>query len=351
MKKVLILHYEPDKIITGGQQYDHYFINRLKENKNLLLNYLPTQRSTSTLDMIKSVRLLSTMKQYDVIISNSRYYGRFLFLFFLYRLFFKKKIVLFHHHFSFLTETGIRARLHRFFELNFLKTATDVVIPSPYVENLMINYLPLKKKHYIGLAFKTEERNNVEPTSKVGDKNVLFIGTIEPRKGVIYLLQALSKLKQDNLELKCIIVGAVTDNRYYERLLQYIGENQLAGIVEFTGRVSEERKKELLKTAYCLVLPSLHEGFGIVIIEAMSFGLPVIAFNNSAIPYTIKNGENGILVENKNTLELKESIKNVLLDEELYIKLRKGALDTYQHSNSFRILNKEIAGFGNYLSQ
>lgn len=73
----------------------------------------------------------------------------------------------------------------------------------------------------------------------------------------------------------------------------------LEDVVTFVGRISDEELKSYYSRAYCFVFPSLLEGYGMVLIEAMSYGLPVIAFDNSAIPFTVKNDRNGILVRIK----------------------------------------------------
>lgn len=67
-----------------------------------------------------------------------------------------------------------------------------------------------------------------------------------------------------------------------------MSENGLEDVVSFSGRVSDEELRNYYSKAYCFVLPSLLEGYGMVLIEAMSYGLPVIAFNNSAIPFTLR---------------------------------------------------------------
>ena len=87
------------------------------------------------------------------------------------------------------------------------------------------------------------------------------------------------------------------------------------------------------------------EGYGMVLIEAMSYGLPVIAFDNSAIPFTVKNDRNGILVRDKNILDLKKSILKLCVDTDYHRKLCDGALDTYRNARSLSDLDVDIENF------
>jgi len=343
--KILVIYPDYEKKITGGQVYDDYFINRLSSCKNVSISICKekTKNYDSFCSLFSYLKLLKTAKKYDIIISNSRYYSKFLLLFFILKIIHSKKIILFHHHFNFLTECGTKQKLHRWFELSFLKQASQIVIPSPYVKELMEKLLPEKKITYIPLAFKTD--NETSLSTLKNENKLLFVGTIEPRKGIIFLLQALHLLKQQNIDFFCSVVGAVTDEPYYQTLFAYIDNNSLAENVQFLGRISDAELNNLYTTSDCFVFPSLHEGFGMVLIEAMSHGLPVVAFDNSAIPYTIKNDENGLLIEDKNIVKFGEAIKNVLENEKLRMKLGKNAHKTYLNSYSYAELNKDIDTF------
>ena len=93
------------------------------------------------------------------------------------------------------------------------------------------------------------------------------------------------------------------------------------------------------------VFPSLLEGYGIVILEAMNCGLPVVAFDNSAMPYTIRDGINGILVKNRNTKELAAKLKLVLGDDSFYRQIADGAKKSAKSFNTLEKLNEDIKRF------
>ena len=350
MKKVLIIYPNYGKVITGGQVYDHYFIESIRLNENLDIDIFEKDPMCkgNLAYMFAYLKLSKEIKQYDVVIANSRYYSRFLLLFCFIRFFTKTKSILFHHHFSFMTEKGLIRTLHKIFELSFISLSNSVIVPSPYVRDLINNILPKKKIHYISLAFQNTRKTILSPLTNI---DLLYVGTIEPRKGIAYLLESLKLLKDDNVLFHLNIVGSLVDEVYNKELCQFVEQNNLQNEIDFVGRVSDDVLEGLYQNTTCFVFPSLHEGYGMVLIEAMSYGVPIVAFDNSAIPYTLNNGENGLLVENLNTLKMKESIKSILTDVDLRKKLGEGAFQTYLNSKRISELDAEILAFSQLLEK
>jgi glycosyltransferase involved in cell wall biosynthesis len=94
-------------------------------------------------------------------------------------------------------------------------------------------------------------------------------------------------------------VGTVVDQLYYDNLKHQISTAGLTDNVNFRGRVSDEILAECYQKAEIFTFPSLLEGYGIVLIEAFNNGLPIICFDNTAMPYTVKDGVNGFVAKNK----------------------------------------------------
>jgi len=116
---------------------------------------------------------------------------------------------------------------------------------------------------------------------------VLFTGSVGQRKGIKYLLDAVNKLNTDKIRLK-IIGPVVGSGRAFRRY---------SGTHEFLGPLSHDEMKKHMHESDCLVLPSLFEGFGLVIPEAMATGMPVIASANTAAPEIIREGLDGFVTE------------------------------------------------------
>ncbi len=142
------------------------------------------------------------------------------------------------------------------------------------------------------------------------DPYFLFVGTVQPRKNIQTILHAFKLLLKKNPELKLIIVGK--KGWLYDKIFTVAQELHLEKSAVFTNFIPEEDIPYLYCYAQSLILPSLYEGFGLPILEAMSLGCPVIASNTSSLP---EIGGNACLYVNPlETLELKEAMETLLTD-------------------------------------
>jgi len=244
-----------------------------------------------------------------IVIFTTNYMHPRLFLFFLFLKLFKdcKIFVLVHH----LRHHEIENRILKFLDIRieaiFLRCA-DVVIANSENTKSEIKQLTRKDRNifvvYPGLdqiGFETALR---EKSDKF---NLLFVGDCVRRKGLEYLIQSLSSCKRKDVHLH--IVGR--DDRdpvYGEYLHKLIEEKGLQAKVFFHGRVEGIRKQKLFCNSHIFVLPSLWEGYGMVVAEAMSYGLPVIATKVGAIPELVKDRVNGILVPPEDSQALTDAI-------------------------------------------
>ena len=123
----------------------------------------------------------------------------------------------------------------------------------------------------------------------------MYMGVLIPRKGVIDLLKAIKLLADYKKIGKCSfdIAGSGPEE---EKLKRFVKENALEEYVRFHGWITGERKTQLLENANVLVLPSYNEGLPVAILEAMSFGLPVISTTVGDISDAVQEGKNGYLI-------------------------------------------------------
>ena len=155
-----------------------------------------------------------------------------------------------------------------------------------------------------------------------GKKNILFLGRLERRKGLIYLIKAYQQVKQEIPDTRLIVAGPGTRLRKpYEKWVR----NQGLEDIVFVGYVSEADKPRYYKTAdvYCSPATS-RESFGIVLLEAMAVGTPVIASNIDGYSTVVTHGKDGLLVPPRDTESLAQTIISVLRDETLRQKLIVG---------------------------
>jgi phosphatidylinositol alpha-mannosyltransferase len=142
-------------------------------------------------------------------------------------------------------------------------------------------------------------------------KTILYIGRLESRKGLKYLLQAHSLLAQGDEQVRLLIAGSGPDRH---KLETYVNELHIPN-VEFLGYVSDEKKVELLGTADLFCSPAVFgESFGVVLLEAMASGLVTVAGDNSGYASVMQGLGALSLVNSKDTPEFARRLK-LLLDE------------------------------------
>lgn len=143
---------------------------------------------------------------------------------------------------------------------------------------------------------------------------VIYLGVLIPRKGVADILKTVKKIKDSNFEgnVQLVIAGSGCEE---ERLKQMSFEMGIANIVEFIGWVDDKRKKELLQSSQLLVLPSYNEGLPVAILEAISYGLPIVATNVGDVSAAVHEGKNGYLIEPGDVDALEQAIKIFIVIE------------------------------------
>lgn len=157
--------------------------------------------------------------------------------------------------------------------------------------------------------------------------NLLYLGVIGQRKGIYDILKALKDNKDKFEEKVKLRIGG---NQEEEKLKNTILNYGLNDMVVFEGFVSGAKKIECLNWADVYILPSFNEGLPIGILEAMSYGHPIISSPVGGIPTIVKDGENGFLVEPGNSEEIAQAINKLLNDRSLIEILGKNSIKIVQ---------------------
>ena len=177
-----------------------------------------------------------------------------------------------------------------------------------------------------------EQQEHIRQTYNLPDQYFFAVATVEPRKNIVTLLDAYKQLKQSwdasntsnasNTSMSCpplVIVGRKGWN--FEDILGYMAELETSII--FPGHVSDDDLVALYQMATCLVFPSLYEGFGLPVLEAMMAGCPVITSNTSSLPEVA--GDAALLVDPHDATALCEAMNTLLHDESIrQDMIRKG---------------------------
>lgn len=163
-------------------------------------------------------------------------------------------------------------------------------------------------------------RANSAGLKKKGKKTVLFVGRLVYEKGPHLLVEATSLLKDK--DFRVIIIGDGAMRPYLEGLARKLNVTEK---VTFLGHVDDETLLSIYEEASVLVIPSLYEPFGIVVLEAMSLGIPVIVSNTGGLDEIVTDGRDGLKFQSGSAEELAKAITRILEDEGLRAKLVENA--------------------------
>ncbi len=144
--------------------------------------------------------------------------------------------------------------------------------------------LPVNKVEVIYNGYEKQKTKTAEQLKNfdLPKAYFLYVGTLQPRKNVSTLIRAFRKFKQTYPLFKLIIVGR--KGWLYQQIFSLVTNLNLEEEIIFTDYVTDAELVKLYQNAFCFVLPSLYEGFGIPILEAMAYACPVISSNVSSLP-------------------------------------------------------------------
>lgn len=227
-----------------------------------------------------------------------------------------------------------------------------VLVPSRYTAEKIFEKYKLNKDKVEVLPYPVDtDLFHPKSSKKDQEKYLLFAGRLnDPRKNLSMLLEAFSIVRRAFPEVKLKLVGDEPDSK----LLRKVFELGVDESVLFCGTLPYEELVHLYQNATLFVLPSLQEGLGIVALEAMACGIPIVATRCGGPEDVIEDGVNGLLVENNNALEFAQAVSRLLKDNELWKemgrKARETVVDKYSidkiSSKFLQVLKELYPGFG-----
>jgi D-inositol-3-phosphate glycosyltransferase len=217
------------------------------------------------------------------------------------------------------------------------KTDRVVVIP-PGVDTS--HFYPIPKdeaKEFVGV-----------PCDK---RMLLFVGRIEPLKGIDTLFRAMARLSEAGVFAShpfCLaVIGGSTDispdemDSEFARLQELGRSLEIEDLITFLGRRDQDTLQYYYSAAEVVVVPSHYESFGLVALEAMACGTPVVASETGGLAFLVRDGETGFHVPAADVDSLAEKIKLILSDEVLRRKLGKNAA-AYAKGYAWRLIVDQI---------
>lgn len=356
MKKLLIFSKNKNiffnrDIITGGQKYDSKLVSCLKKYFVGDINYEDEQTYYITGNKLTKIcgyiNSVENITKYDYVIINSTNFKFLVILKKIHKFNPECKVIIIQHHFEYLAQSYINPKryLLKIAEKYMLGNSDFIITPNQYSYNIAVDKLNIDKSKMYKIENSFNKNKKYELT-KYKKGFLLYVGTIEYRKGIHILIQALAEIKELNFHMH--FVGKYSEsNSYFVKLKRMILKSGLKDKITFYGRITDDELNELYKKAEVFVFPSLNEGYGLVILEAMAHGLPVIAFDNTAMPLTVIDQVNGFLVKNKDGKELAKRIKDLLSNEILVRKMGCNAIRTFNRTKDDKEIENKIKDFVN----
>jgi glycosyltransferase involved in cell wall biosynthesis len=181
-----------------------------------------------------------------------------------------------------------------------------------------------------------------------GPLRMLFLGNVIPRKGLHVLLKALEHLPR---RWTLAVVGSLELDRGYSRRVQRLAESRkLGGSVRFLGPLPDLEVARRLRESQALVVPSFYEGFGIVYLEGMGFGLPGIGTTAGAAGEIITTGRDGFLVEPGSPAALASCLDQLACERERLMEMSMSARQRYLAHPTWEKTAEQVRGFLSNLS-
>lgn len=207
---------------------------------------------------------------------------------------------------------------------------------SLYKKNPAIAISESGKKDLEKLGFKNVEiiyaSHDVIPPPKIEkekEKTIIYLGRLAKSKRVNHVLEAFAMIKSRIKNTKLWIVGGGPEEKNLKELAERLGIKEST---EFFGKVSQEKKADLLSKAHLMLFPAVKEGWGITVLEANACGTPVIGYDVSGLKDSIKTDINGYLVEEGDVNRMAKCSAELLENENV---LEKMSSDARHYSKKF----------------
>lgn len=173
-----------------------------------------------------------------------------------------------------------------------------------------------------------EQINQIKSKYNIEGEYILFIGTVQPRKNLIRLIEAFAQIIKTLPDLKLVVVGKIKgigrQSWMFEEILEKPKKLGIEQSIIFTDFVPDEDLPLLVNGAAAFILPSLWEGFGIPALDSMACGTPVIVSNISSLPEAV--GKAGLLIDPNSEEQIAQAIRTIYTDKKLRVRMSKQGL-------------------------
>jgi glycosyltransferase involved in cell wall biosynthesis len=209
----------------------------------------------------------------------------------------------------------------------FRSASQVTVISTPLVARVERLGVPRERISVLPMPL-TAGRFSAAPRNQREAGGLLFVGRLIERKGPEWAIRAVAELRRKGRAARLTVVGDGADRPRLDALVKELG---LSGVVELAGALSHDAVAERYRTASVLLMPAVtdwkgeQEGFGMVLVEAMASGLPIVATRSGGIADVVTDGVTGLLVEERDPVALATAAGRLLDDPALAERLADAA--------------------------
>jgi glycosyltransferase involved in cell wall biosynthesis len=182
----------------------------------------------------------------------------------------------------------------------------------------------------ISEGIEIEPVDNIDTIAKYPNPTILSLGSIRAMKRTKDILQAYNLAKQSIPNLQLIIAGDSNDP-YGQEFLQEIQKSEYKKDIQYLGKVSKQKKVELMQKSHIILVTSVKEGWGLIVTEANSQGTPAIVYNVDGLRDSVIDNKTGLICSTNTPQTLADNIAKLFSDQTLYDKLRQ---ESYKFSQS-----------------
>lgn len=207
------------------------------------------------------------------------------------------------------------------YDVKVSKYATDIVTVSEFTKRTIEDVSHIRgsiKVVHNGLPCRQSKMSVEEKREKIqlapNAKNVLMIGNFLENKGQLEALKALKEMKEKIGKVHLTLIGNIYDGGYYQKCMQYIKDNNLNENVSIFNGINNA--SEYVDLYDLMVVPSMFsESFGLISVEAMMVGVPVVAYDCGGIPEVVRDGRDGYIVRKGDYITMAERVAELLNDD------------------------------------
>lgn len=252
---------------------------------------------------------------------------------------FKDKMVCYHgpYYSSFNHNYNLMAKFFDKFFVNRYRKLNTCFITKSILAKEYLESKGIRNVHSIGVGLSTSFLENkdsgqtipeVEKIKSLTGLKLLYIGVIEPRRNSLFLLDILRKLADDGIDFHMVLIGRYKNDEYKKEFEDKINALSLVDYIYYIPRMEQKYLRQVYKQCDIFLFPTIYDIYGMVLLEAMYFGLPTITSLNGGSSMMVKDGENAIMIENFDASIWAKEVEKLAKDKELCARIGQAAHKT-----------------------